>query len=253
MGSELYKITRTRTQEKSQQDVQHETRKKSVLILGGTSGLGKELAALHEEAGWYTIKTGRIEKSYSYDKKGATIHYDLSREGYKDLLGDPTVRNTNFDRFIWVAGMWLQGPFASYSSTEVQKVVEVNFTAPLGIALKLWEVMADNADPENQKSFSVISSSSGITPRAEESVYAATKHAQVGFTRSLGLENQNDNLKVSLFLPGGMKTRLYRNHPEVDTSQFNDPAKVAAKMFELLNNQEERYLEKAFPRDPSLR
>ena len=96
--------------------------------------------------------------------------------------------------------------------------------------------------------FVVISSSSGVKPRSDEAIYVATKHAQVGFARSLGMENQNPNIKVSLFMPGGMQTPFWDKNPTPDYDSFLDPQKVAGKIMSTINEQGDLFKETEIPR-----
>ena len=98
------------------------------------------------------------------------------------------------------------------------------------------------------KSFTVIASSSGLRARNDEAIYVATKHAQVGFTRSLGLENRDPKLKISLFLPGGMQTPFWDKQQPRDYGQFLDPAKVAQKVVTTVLEQKDPFLETEIPR-----
>lgn len=103
-------------------------------------------------------------------------------------------------------------------------------------------------DSAAQSNIITIASSSGKKARFDEAVYVATKFAQVGFTQSLGLENKNKNLKVSLILPGGMKTQLWDRNPTNDFGSFLDPSKVAEKIMSFVANQQENYAELEIPR-----
>ena len=96
--------------------------------------------------------------------------------------------------------------------------------------------------------FVVVASSAGTNAKAAEAIYVATKHAQVGLARSLGLENDRDDLTVCLVLPGGMKTGMWDgfNVPEFD--EFSDPEVVARKIVDQTEETAERFLELEIPR-----
>ncbi len=53
-----------------------------------------------------------------------------------------------------------------------------------------------------------ISSMAGVMGFAGESVYCATKFAQVGFTQALDRELRPRGIKVGVICPGGVKTEL---------------------------------------------
>lgn len=52
----------------------------------------------------------------------------------------------------------------------------------------------------------VVSSQAGLNGFANEAIYCATKHAQVGFAEALDREYREHNIKVSLLCPGGVNT-----------------------------------------------
>jgi 3-oxoacyl-[acyl-carrier protein] reductase len=52
----------------------------------------------------------------------------------------------------------------------------------------------------------IVSSQAGLNGFANEAVYCATKHAQVGFAEALDREYREHNIKVSLLCPGGVNT-----------------------------------------------
>jgi len=105
---------------------------------------------------------------------------------------------------------------------------------------------------QNRKSvLTVIGSTSSIKARSDEAIYVATKHAQAGLARSLGMQADEQKLpvKVALFLPGAMKTAFW-NGRELPTDYlfFNDPAKVAKHIINAVNHQQQPFLEWALPK-----
>ena len=87
--------------------------------------------------------------------------------------------------------------------------------------------------------------------RADEAVYVATKHAQAGLARSLGMQADEQKLpvKVALFLPGAMKTPFWNGRElPADYAFFNDPAKIATHIINAIEHQQQPYLEWALPK-----
>ncbi len=54
----------------------------------------------------------------------------------------------------------------------------------------------------------IISSVAGTSARANEAVYAATKHAQMGLANGLDRELFRKGIRVSVFCPGGVVTEF---------------------------------------------
>lgn len=214
------------------------------LVLGGGKGLGGAIAAACRNRGWETIELGSSIKPIP----------EGPRQAYRvDLLDTASVAEFvsrlesfgHLDRFYWCAGRILKGEFANQPTQEILSTIDINFRSAIPIVHAAWRKMERAASPCR---FVTVSSSSGKTPRADEAVYVATKFAQAGFTRSLGLESKNPHVKVALILPGGMQTGFWNRMPHIDTTTFLNPAKVAEKILQATEAQEEKYLELEIPR-----
>ncbi|HVX57983.1 MAG TPA: SDR family NAD(P)-dependent oxidoreductase [Candidatus Saccharimonadales bacterium] len=212
------------------------------IIVGGTHGLGQEIAAELRRRGQETFVVGR---SYDETMHGPGLKADLSRDsGTEALL--KCIEQHNFDGFYWVAGYGYKGDFAE--QPDPHKMIEVNLGNVLPVAQAAWKKLLSS--PNTDTHFVVISSMTGLKPRPDEAVYAATKHAQVGFTRSLGLESERLKapIKVALFLPGGMHTPFWEGKEPAHFSSFLDPHKVAKKIIADVLAQRESFHEATIER-----
>ena len=76
-----------------------------------------------------------------------------------------------------------------------------------------------------------ISSIAGLAGAANESVYCATKFAQVGFAQSLDAELRKHGIKVQAICPGGIKTEFAvgrgRDTDSIARSTMMDPDELA--------------------------
>ena len=221
--------------------------KNFTLILGGSSGLGKHLTAELLQTKHGVLALGRTQTG---NPALHEIHCDLTESGDNilDRLDAFVSSHGPISMFIWNAGYLSRSPSAELSSTDVFDMIDINFRNSVVIALWVWRQMQANASGH----FCVIASTVGLsdTPRDDEAIYAATKAAQVSFTRALGKNNRTPELKVTLFCPGGMKTNLW-NDNQVDPTTFEsflDPMKVAQKMIHELNSQNTTYRELVIPR-----
>ena len=214
------------------------------IVLGGTSGLGLELTDQLRANGARVLVVGRF---YDEQRHGEGFELDLYDRGAvnwsveeldRRLLGEV------LESFIWSAGYIWRGDFAGQS--EVRSMAEVNFAGALPLAQWAWKRMQTQ---EITGKMIVISSTSGVKPRPDEAVYAATKHAQVGFARCLGMEaeERGENARVLLCLPGAMKTPFWNGQEPNDYASFNDPKKVAETIIAAMNDQQQAYAELAMP------
>ena len=213
------------------------------VILGGTHGLGQEIAKKLQSLGQETFVVGR---SYNKTEHGDGLKVDLSRlEEAQELANAVKSLGTTAANFYWVSGFGYHGDFAEQESPE--RMAAVNFGNVLPAAQQAFKNMLALQETSH---FVVVSSTTGFKARTNEAVYAGTKHAQVGFTRSLGLEAERlqSNIKVTLFMPGGMQTPFWEgNHPDA-YDEFLDPAKVADHMVTAVEEQTAAFCEEVIER-----
>lgn len=214
------------------------------IILGGTSGLGLIMAGLLRAEGARVLVVGRF---YNEQQHGEGFDLDLYDRGAVNWSLEELGRRLNGDSiesFVWSAGYIWRGDFAE--QTEVRSMAEVNFAGALPLVQWAWQQMLQQ---EVTGKLVVISSTSGVKPRPDEAVYAATKHAQVGFARCLGMEVEEGekNAQVLLCLPGAMKTPFWDGQKPEDYDSFNDPKKVADRIVTTMLEQTMPYAELAMP------
>ena len=66
-----------------------------------------------------------------------------------------------------------------------------------------------------------ISSVQGIRAYKNHSLYAASKHAVMGLTKAIAVETQDNNIRVSAILPGGVDTEFIDNaRPDIDKTKL---------------------------------
>lgn len=216
------------------------------IILGGTSGLGRAMTQQLRQRGQSVLVLG---KGYTPDEDGEGLAVDVYYpdqvqrvvEQLQQLTADQPI-----EQFVWAAGYGWRGRFEDQS--DARAMAEVNFAGPLPLLKWAWRRMSQQSTVAN---LTVIGSTSSIKPRADEAVYVASKHAQAGLARSLGLQATEQHLpvRVALFLPGAMKTPFWdwRDKP-ADYDKFNDPTKVASHILAAVEQQYQPYLEWPLPK-----
>jgi 3-oxoacyl-[acyl-carrier protein] reductase len=216
------------------------------LIIGGTSGLGFEIAKNLRAKGETCFVVGR---TYDPEKHGDGCTLDLSdRNLVREFISTQPEMLQAVGAVYWVAGKVYIGDFADQEN--IEQMIDVNVTNALPIIQNAWKALLER----NEGRVVVIASTAGVKARADEAVYALTKHAQVGFARSLGLEAQrlNGDVKVFLALPGGMKTPFWDGMQPASYDSFNDPARVAERIVEAVMNQTSSFHELAIERGEAL-
>ncbi len=211
------------------------------LILGGTHGLGQEIALALQQRGEKTYVTGR---SYDETMHGMGAKLDLSDETDIQNLAE-RLESLEITGFYWVAGYGYNGDFSE--QPDPRKMAAVNFANVMPIAQAVWKKLLEN---DQASHYVTISSTTGVKARKDEAVYAATKHAQVGFGRSLGLESERvaAKIKVALFLPGGMQTDFWDGNEPASFDTFLDPKVVAERIVQRVNSQTDYFYEETIER-----
>lgn len=213
---------------------------KTALILGGTKGLGFELArVLYEEGGKSTIFG-----SSSLDEDALDI---LPNAEFKsiDLSDNQSVDQISLELppvqyFIWVAGVFLKNKVIDTADEVIDHMINVHLRGPIKFIKKFLR---------NQKQtpfhLITIASCSSWRLREDEAIYCGLKAAQATFTRNISVELSRDipGTKVTLINPGGLQTVNFWKDTEQNTSGFLDPNKVARIIWNITQNQTESFQE----------
>lgn len=222
------------------------TTRKSALVIGGTKGLGLELANRAVDGGMSVTVLGRNPASCPLVMTGeaSAIKLDLEQppEGFSmDLIGP-------FDLIFWVAGVYQFGPFFQITSREIERLFRVHLTGPMHILRDLFYKSKQEQRPCH---LVVVASTSSYRAREDESIYDATKAAQAQFARVLGKELPRDipGSKVLLANPGGMATPFWDGRDR-DVSNFMRPEDVAWAIWVATLPQEVSFLEVQVLRQP---
>lgn len=185
--------------------------KKTVIVSGATRGLGLAIARLCADEGYKVIAVGR---SMSDALKGVMQQYpgDVFYEAYdfNDLEGIHEFTNSLVKKYgrpwglVNNAALGHDGVLATLHERDISELITVNIEAPILFTKYLLRPMLINRCGRIINISSVIASTgfNGL------SVYAATKAALAGFTRSLAREVGKGGINVNNVAPGYMETDM---------------------------------------------
>jgi uncharacterized oxidoreductase len=182
----------------------------TILITGGTSGIGLGLAEALLELGNTVIITGRrIERLEQIRKKHPSIIIkgnDAADAGKREELCTWVVENhPDLNIFINNAGVQYAFDFTKHVPfNKVSNEIETNLTAHIHLAALFTQHLM------NKKDAALINISSGLAfaPLAFMPVYCATKAAIHSFTMSLRYQLRNTSVKVFEIIPPSVDTEL---------------------------------------------
>lgn len=174
---------------------------KSIVITGATSGVGYALTKRLLAEGYEVWATGRAPTVLEeLQREGAhTISADLSKkEDVEQLMakiGSPDV-------VIFSAGVG-SFDFAHETSDEaIQSMMTVNVIAPIQLTKLLLPSMMERRSGH----LIYLGSQAGKVATPKASVYAASKHAIIGYTNALRMEIAPYNIHVTTINPGPIDT-----------------------------------------------
>ncbi|WP_310620333.1 SDR family NAD(P)-dependent oxidoreductase [Flexibacterium corallicola] len=197
--------------------------KKNILIVGGTSGVGLELARHYTTDGHNVCITGRKSPSLpeatyqelSITQDSAQLPQDLDR-----ILD----RFENVHTLVYAAGFLQRGHIDELNDDDLGSMVNVGLLAPMMLIQRLKN------RTNHPLKIMLITSSSQYTPREFEPAYCAAKSAMgmlgASLVRDKGLG------KVLVAAPSGIQTPFWKSTDE-DTKTMLDPQWVADQIVDL--------------------
>lgn len=186
---------------------------KVVLVTGGTSGIGKVTAVAFAKEGAKVVVSGRREKEglavvEEIAKAGGTAHFvqaDVAKEADVKRLVDETVAKFGrLDIAFNNAGIEVLGALAEATEADYRKVFDIN----------VWGVVASmkHEIPAMLKGGggSIINTSSigGHIGFPGAGLYAGTKFAVEGITKTAALELAKQGVRVNAVAPGAIETEM---------------------------------------------
>ncbi len=220
--------------------------KKTALFIGGTTGLGLELARTAHADGWDVTIAGRTAETCPLVAKGFAKPFPLDLEA--ERINIPPDHAGPFDLIVWAAGVYQEGRFLELIPRAIDRYARNHLIGPISA---ITELLRTNRRREKPCHLVVIGSTSAYVSRVDESLYDALKAAKAQLARALGKELPRDlpGSKVLLACPGGMATPFWEGRDR-DTSKFMDPFDVAFAIWHEVQFQKTPFLEIRILRQP---
>lgn len=178
--------------------------KKTVLITGTSSGLGKATARLFANNGWNVVATMRrpeLEQDLVRLNDALVARLDVQdRATIAEAIEIGIGHFGRIDALINNAGFGLYGPFEATPREKVQEQFDINVFGVMDVIRGILPHFRNN------KSGLIIniSSGAGVFTLPMLSLYCASKFALEGFSESLSYELASLNIIVKIVEPGGV-------------------------------------------------
>lgn len=214
--------------------------KKTVLITGTSSGIGKATVFEFAKMGWNVIATQRNpekETDFIHDTNIKLYTLDVTNlESIEQTISQAQQDFGQIDVVVNNAGYGVDGPFEGMSDEIIEKQFDTNVFGLMRVTREAIKHMR----PNGGGTIIQISSMGGKITFPLYSIYHATKFAVEGFTESLHYELAQFNIKMKLIEPGPIVTEFYGRSRQfvksTDTDQydgfiqkFNDAAEKVMK------------------------
>ncbi len=214
--------------------------KKVVAITGVYSGLGAALSKTLAKRGYKLVLGGRnktkLEKFAKEIGRTTTVEIVVmdvkNKKDCERLINTAVKKFGRIDILINNAGIWKMANIDEVTEQDINEMFEVNVFGPIYCSQAAIKIM------RKQKSGQIlnIGSTAAVDYKTSHIAYGSSKSALIGFTGCLKTELEGTGIRVSVFSPGGMKTKLFRSKPERMKESFMDPAFVAEKILEHIEN-----------------
>ncbi len=182
-----------------------ESNRKTALVTGASSGMGKEIAKRLIEDGFKVYVAARnVERMSDLAKLGATtLRLDISKEVEIQHTVDVILEQSGgVDVLVNNAGFGLYGPVEEIGIDEARYQFEVNVFGPA----RLTQLLLPAMRKKGAGTIVNITSMGGKVYTLLGSWYHATKHALEGWSDSLRLELAPFGIKVVIIEPGLIET-----------------------------------------------
>lgn len=197
---------------------------RSVLVSGGTRGLGLAIAETLAASGFQIIAVARSEGAHLAAARARLAAGALEFEAFDladidaipDLIKRIRVRFGPLYGLVNNAAMSASGLLATASNQQMAQVVQLNVLSPMLLTKYAVRSMMTGRGGRVVNIASIVAATgySGL------SVYSATKAALIGLTRSLARELGPLDITVNAVAPGFIETEMTREMDDKDRAKI---------------------------------
>ena len=207
---------------------------KRAIITGASGGIGRAIAIALASEGATLALLGRNNEKLSQiaqeiekisGQQPVLLPGDITSAEYIDnVVKEAADKFGGIDILINNAGVAHSTPFEEISEKQYDEIMGANVKGPFMLCQKCL--------PHLRKSdFATIINIASVTAHKGyplQSVYTASKHALVGFSKSLAKEVYEENIRVHVISPGGVYTDMIKtSRPDLTSDGMIMPEDIS--------------------------
>ena len=183
------------------------TIKRTVLVTGASSGIGRAVARQLLQQGHTVIGTSRDCRKFTRSiERFSSVQLDLSLlNALPQKIRDLQQTFPDLDAVVFSAGMGQFGSVEEFSYPQIEALMTINFTSQVFLTKALLPALKRKANSD----LIFIGSEAALKGSRKGAVYCASKFALRGFTQALREECGKNNVRVCLINPGMVKTPFF--------------------------------------------
>lgn len=218
-------------------------KKLTAVITGAGGGIGRATAARLAAEGIKVIllggnKENKLAESAAIIKNaGGECEFfpgNLTDSVWLDRTVDNIVKNSDVDILINNAGIAMNASFSEVTEKQFDDIMNVNVRVPFFLTQKMLPFL-------KKSSYATIINVASVVSHAGyplQSAYAASKHALLGFTKSLAAEVYKDGVRVHAISPGGVYTDMVKlTRPDLSEDGMILPEDIADIIWFLISHR----------------
>jgi 3-hydroxybutyrate dehydrogenase len=189
--------------------------RKSVIVTGSTSGIGRAIAWELARAGYDVMLNGlggqaEVEalRKEMQDETGVNVGYcaaDMSDSQQIEMLADVTRRAFGrIDVVVNNAGIQTVSPIEDFPVERYDQIIAINMSS----AWHLTRLTIAEMKERKWGRFINVASAHGLVASPFKSAYVMAKHAVVGLTKTVALEGAEHGITANAICPGYVLTPL---------------------------------------------
>ena len=185
---------------------------RTIIITGGTSGIGLDIAKFFYKKNYNISIAGLINKNemkkikllFNSNRSIVMNANLLNKKNLYKFVKNTTQKFKKIDVLVNCAGRQHVAPITKFTDNIWEYIIELNLTTPFRMIKEVLPIMRRN----KWGRIINISSVHGKVASKNKSGYVSSKHGLVGLTKVVALETAEENITCNAIGPGFVLTEL---------------------------------------------